>query len=160
MTDVKKKAPAKKTVVTKNVRVKKDEHVSPEESSVHYRAVGRRKEAIARVRLQAGTGQFVVNGKPVEKYFPSFELLQTVQAPLVQTNTRDSLDMSVKVVGGGFRGQADAVRHGISRALLVLNPDYRKTLRSLGYLTRDPRIKERKKPGLKRARRAPQFSKR
>lgn len=160
MTDTKKKAPAKKAAVPKNVHVKKDAIAGPKEPVVHYRAVGRRKEAIARVRLQAGTGQFVVNGKPVERYFPSFELLQTVQAPLVQLHLRESLDVSIKVIGGGFRGQADAVRHGISRALLILDPEYRKTLRSLGYLTRDPRIKERKKPGLKRARRAPQFSKR
>ncbi len=126
----------------------------------YFRAVGRRKEAIARVRISQGSGLFVVNEKQVEHYFPSFVLLQTVQAPLVQTNLKDSIDVSVKVEGGGFRGQADAVRHGVARALLLMNPDFRKTLRSLGYLTRDPRVKERKKPGLKRARRAPQFSKR
>ncbi len=148
----------KKAPTVKVVRVKKEP--VQEEASDFYRAVGRRKEAIARVRLTKGTGLFVVNEKAVEKYFPSFELLQTVQAPLVQLSLRESFDVSVKVIGGGFRGQADAVRHGISRALLILEPEYRKTLRRLGYLTRDPRVKERKKPGLKRARRAPQFSKR
>lgn len=157
MADTKKKAPAKKTA-PKSIRIKKD--AVSQEPAVYYCAVGRRKEAIARIRLQAGTGTFNVNEKSVEQYFPSYELLQSACSPLVQTNTRETLDVSAKVVGGGFRGQAEAVRHGIARALLLVNPDYRKTLRSLGYLTRDPRIKERKKPGLKRARRAPQFSKR
>lgn len=148
----------KKAAPSKTVKAKKE--AAQENSQDHYRAVGRRKEAIARVRLTSGTGQFIVNEKPVEIYFPSFELLKSVQSPLVQTNTREAYDVSVKVIGGGFRGQAEAVRHGIARALLEIYPDFRKTLRSLGYLTRDPRIKERKKPGLKRARRAPQFSKR
>ncbi|MEK7648365.1 MAG: 30S ribosomal protein S9 [Patescibacteria group bacterium] len=160
MVEAKPKSSIKKAAAPKVSRVKKEPVAPVASSSVQYRAVGRRKEAIARVRITEGTGQFVVNQKPVELYFPSFVMLQTVQAPLIQTNTKDSLDISVKVLGGGFRGQADAVRHGIARALLLMNEDFRKTLRSLGFLTRDPRIKERKKPGLKRARRAPQFSKR
>lgn len=124
------------------------------------RAVGRRKEAIARVALAEGIGKITVNGKDFTQYFPTFELQKNVQAPLVLTDMAAGLDVSVKVIGGGVRGQSDAVRHGISRALLSLNQDLRKTLRSEGFLTRDPRVKERKKPGLKRARRAPQFSKR
>ncbi|MBI4250573.1 30S ribosomal protein S9 [Candidatus Uhrbacteria bacterium] len=125
-----------------------------------FRAVGRRKEAIARVLIAEGIGKITVNGKDYTQYFPTFELQKNVQAPLELTNTAAGLDVSVKVIGGGVRGQADAVRHGISRALLALNQDLRKTLRAEGFLTRDPRVKERKKPGLKRARRAPQFSKR
>jgi len=124
------------------------------------RAVGRRKEAIARVSIAEGIGKITVNGKDYTQYFPTFELQKNVQAPLALTNTAAGLDVSVKVIGGGVRGQADAVRHGISRALLALNHDLKKTLRAEGFLTRDPRVKERKKPGLKRARRAPQFSKR
>lgn len=124
------------------------------------RAVGRRKEAVARVSLSEGSGKIVVNGKDFAQYFPTFALQKNVQAPLVLTDMAAGFDVSVKVIGGGVRGQADAVRHGISRALLSLNPDLRKTLRAEGFLTRDPRVKERKKPGLKRARRAPQFSKR
>ncbi len=158
MVEKKVKTTVKKASLPRIARVKKEQAV--EQPQEKYRAVGRRKEAIARVLLHSGTGKFIVNEKSVERYFPSFELLQSVQAPLVQTNLRETLDVSAKVIGGGFHGQADAVRHGISRALLLLNPDFRKTLRSLGFLTRDPRVKERKKPGLKRARRAPQFSKR
>ncbi len=160
MAEAKSKPSVKKSTVSKAPRVKKEVVAVPSSAVEYFRAVGRRKEAIARVRISQGSGSFIVNEKPVELYFPSFVLLQTVQAPLVQTNLKDSMDVSVKVEGGGFRGQADAVRHGVARALLLMNPDFRKTLRSLGYLTRDPRIKERKKPGLKRARRAPQFSKR
>ncbi len=127
-----------------------------------YTAVGRRKEAIARVRLQRGgdNTDIVINGKPLATYFPTFELQLFVNAPLDITSTKEMMGVMVKVLGGGIRGQAEAVRHGISRALLEYNPEFRKTLRSEGFLTRDPRVKERKKPGLRRARRAPQFSKR
>ncbi|MBI4272283.1 30S ribosomal protein S9 [Candidatus Uhrbacteria bacterium] len=131
-----------------------------EEDTTFLRATGRRKEAVALVRISEGTGSIVVNGKEYKTYFPFFELQKSVEAPLVITDTRSALDVSVKVLGGGVRGQAEAIRHGISRALLLRNADFRKTLRSEGFLTRDPRVKERKKPGLKRARRAPQFSKR
>lgn len=127
-----------------------------------YTAIGRRKEAVARVRLQRGgdNTDIVVNGKALATYFPTFELQLYVNSPLDLTSTKAIMGVQVKVLGGGIRGQAEAVRHGISRALLEYNPDFRKTLRSEGFLTRDPRVKERKKPGLRRARRAPQFSKR
>lgn len=125
-----------------------------------WRAVGRRKQAVARVRLMDGTGVITINGKNFDTYFPQSIEKQLIQVPLVLVDKRTVCDVSVKVEGGGFRGQAEAVRHGISRALLAMDPELRKTLRSEGLLTRDPRVKERKKPGLKRARRAPQFSKR
>lgn len=131
-----------------------------DEGAPFIRATGKRKRAIALVRILEGKGELIVNGKDYTSYFPLFELQKTVEAPLVITDTRSTTDVSVKVVGGGMRGQAEAVRHGISRALLLKNNDFKKTLRSEGFLTRDSRIKERKKPGLKRARRAPQFSKR
>ncbi|MBI2483605.1 30S ribosomal protein S9 [Candidatus Uhrbacteria bacterium] len=138
----------------------KKQKTKSESKTFVARAVGRRKEAIARVSLSEGIGKIIVNGKDYTHYFPTFALQKNVQAPLVLTDTAAGFDVSVKVVGGGVRGQADAVRHGISRALLSLNNDLKKTLRAEGFLTRDPRVKERKKPGLKRARRAPQFSKR
>ncbi|HEU0051214.1 MAG TPA: 30S ribosomal protein S9 [Patescibacteria group bacterium] len=124
-------------------------------------ALGRRKSAIARVRvIKNGKGLFTVNGKQMETYFPTFELRNMVSGPLKVSGQETAVDVSSEVEGGGLRGQAEAVRLGISRALIVLNPTFRKTLKKLGYLTRDPRSKERKKPGLKRARRAPQWSKR
>ncbi|MDP2656219.1 MAG: 30S ribosomal protein S9 [bacterium] len=126
-----------------------------------YTAVGRRKSAVARVRLQRGShGDISINGKELAIYFPTFEMQSFVNAPLDITSTKEIMAVAVKVQGGGIHGQSQAVRHGISRALLEYNPDFRKTLRSEGFLTRDPRVKERKKPGLLRARRAPQFSKR
>ena len=123
-------------------------------------AVGRRKSAIARVRLLSGEKGIVVNEKDFRVYFPSFEFQKVVEAPLKTVGLDGTFGVSVKVIGGGSRGQAEAVRHGIARAVVLFNEDYRKTMRSEGFLTRDPRVKERKKPGLKRARRAPQFSKR
>ena len=158
MVEKKVKTTVKKTPLPRVARVKKEQAV--EQPQEKYRAVGRRKEAIARVLLHSGTGQFIVNEKSVERYFPSFELLQSVQAPLVQTNLRETLDVSAKVIGGGFRGQADAVRHGISRALLKTDEKLRQVLRKHGLLTRDPRMKERKKYGQKGARARFQFSKR
>lgn len=124
------------------------------------RAVGRRKSAIARVKLSAGSGKIVVNGLPVEKYFPFFEMLEIVSAPLKTLGKEKDYDISVKVLGGGKQGQAVAVRLGIARSLIAWNPEFRKTLKTQGFLTRDARVKERKKPGLKRARLAPQWSKR
>ncbi|MDO8571809.1 MAG: 30S ribosomal protein S9 [bacterium] len=122
--------------------------------------VGRRKNAIARIRLTEGDGSIIINEKSYKDYFPLYELQKTVEAPLAAINRLGSISVSVKVLGGGFRGQAEAIRHGITRALVEMDSELRKTMRGLGYLTRDPRVKERKKPGLKRARRAPQFSKR
>ena len=121
---------------------------------------GRRKTATARVRLYEGSGQVVVNNKPAKTYLSPASLLDVVLQPLVAVGMKDRFDISIIVSGGVPRGQADAIRHGIARALLDVDVTMRKTLKSAGLLTRDPRAKERKKPGLKRARRAPQFAKR
>ncbi|MEK9151932.1 MAG: 30S ribosomal protein S9 [Patescibacteria group bacterium] len=124
-------------------------------------AVGRRKTAVAQTRLwTAGTGEITVNGKPYAEYFPLFELRDTLTAPLKAVGHDGKVTITLKVSGGGIRGQADAARLGISRALLVVNPDYRGTLKGLGFLTRDDRKVERKKYGLKKARKAPQWAKR
>lgn len=124
------------------------------------RAVGRRKTAAARVRIMPGSGKITVNGRAYLEYFPYFEWQEMIMAPLKAVGKEKTFDVSVKIVGGGQKGQAAAVQHGISRALVVWNEDLKKTLKTQGYLTRDARVKERKKPGLKRARRAPQWSKR
>jgi small subunit ribosomal protein S9 len=129
-------------------------------ASQYYRGVGRRKSASARVRLYPGEHGFVVNGKPVDEFFSRDVDVEAAMAPLVATGTVDAFRVSVIIGGGGISGQAGAIRHGIARALLVSNPELRLTLRKGGYLTRDPRAKERKKPGLKRARKAPQYTKR
>ncbi|MCL2846406.1 MAG: 30S ribosomal protein S9 [Firmicutes bacterium] len=123
------------------------------------RGTGRRKKSIARVRLVAGKGEITVNGKPLKEYFPDGFLQIVVNQPLVLTEVKD-YDVIVNVHGGGLTGQAGAIRHGIARALLIEVPTTRAELKKAGYLTRDPRMKERKKYGLKKARRAPQFSKR
>lgn len=133
---------------------------STSENDSIIRAVGRRKEAVARVRLTPGTGVITINEKPHTTYFKPLDIQEAVVNPLTLVDMRKKLDVSAKVEGGGFRGQAEAVRHGIARALIVLDPELKKTLRSAGFITRDPRVKERKKPGLKRARRAPQWQKR
>ena len=125
-----------------------------------FLGTGRRKKSIARVRLVEGKGNITVNGKPLDEYFGTEVLKVIVKQPLVATNTLDQYDVICKVTGGGFTGQAGAVRHGIARALNEANQEYRPTLKSAGFLTRDPRMKERKKYGLKKARKAPQFSKR
>lgn len=128
---------------------------------VQYLGTGRRKKAVARVFLRAnGTGNIVVNGKELKEYMPSEVLQMVVRAPLELTNTLDQFDVLVNVQGGGFTGQAGAIRHGITRALMEASEDYRPALKAAGFVTRDPRAKERKKYGLKAARRAPQFSKR
>jgi len=129
-------------------------------SKIQYLGTGRRKNAIARVRLLTGSGNIVINNKTLDEYFGVDTLKYIVKQPLVLTNTLDKVDVIVNVHGGGFTGQAGAIRHGISRALLEINNDYRTSLKSAGFLTRDPRMKERKKYGLKKARKAPQFSKR
>ena len=128
-------------------------------AKVEYSAVGRRKKAIARVRLVAGDGKIVVNKRDIDDYFGLETLKMTIRQPLVLTAT-NNFDVLVNVNGGGIAGQAGAIRHGISRALCKANPELRETLKKNGFLTRDPRMKERKKYGLKAARRAPQFSKR
>lgn len=127
----------------------------------YFYAIGRRKESIATVRLLTrGSGQVMVNGKPFEQYFPYVQWREVATSPLFVIGQAKNLDTEVTVSGGGVIGQAEAMRHAIARALLKLNPIFRKSLRKNGFLTRDPRMKERKKYGLKRARRAPQWSKR
>ncbi|MBU0996793.1 MAG: 30S ribosomal protein S9 [Firmicutes bacterium] len=125
-----------------------------------YRGTGRRKSAVARVILRPGKGTITINGREFTHYIPSSLARLDVSQPLVLTANESTFDISVNVRGGGLIGQAGAIRHGITRALLEVNPEYRKILKPAGLITRDPRAKERKKYGLKGARRAPQFSKR
>jgi small subunit ribosomal protein S9 len=129
-------------------------------AQVQYRGTGRRKESVARVRLVAGDGRIVINGRNIDEYFGLETLKAIVRQPLVLTDSVGRYDVLVSVDGGGYTGQAGAIRHGVSRALLVVDPELRPALKKAGFLTRDPRMKERKKYGLKGARRAPQFSKR
>ncbi|MBR3796056.1 MAG: 30S ribosomal protein S9 [Clostridia bacterium] len=129
-------------------------------AQVQYQAVGRRKKAIARVRLVPGEGKIVINGREIDNYFGLETLKMTVRQPLVLTSLEGRYDVLVNVYGGGLAGQAGAIRHGISRALIKADPELRPAVKKAGFLTRDPRMKERKKYGLKAARRAPQFSKR
>ena len=128
--------------------------------TVSYAGTGRRKKSVARVFMTPGTGNITVNGRTLEEYLPQATLRMEVNAPLVLTETKDQFDIKVNVYGGGYTGQAGAMRHGIARALLEASADYRPVLKKAGFLTRDSRMKERKKYGLKGARRAPQFSKR
>ena len=121
---------------------------------------GRRKRSIARVRMTSGKGKITINGRDVNEYLPFKTLVMDLKQPLEATKTADKFDIEVSVYGGGFSGQTGAIRLGITRALMEVNPDYRQTLKPAGLVTRDPRAKERKKYGLKAARRAPQFSKR
>ena len=127
----------------------------------YFYGTGRRKSSVARVRVyENGTGSITINGRDIDNYFGLDTLKMVVRQPLVSTELVGKVDVVVTVCGGGVTGQAGAIRHGISRALLTVNPEYRPTLKAAGFLTRDPRMKERKKYGLKAARRAPQFSKR
>ncbi len=126
----------------------------------YFEAVGRRKSASARVRIVSGKGIFVVNDKPAEDYFPRLGDLKRIKAPAEVAGLADKLDVSVLVNGGGITGQSSAVSHGLARALLKMDENFRPDLRKAGLLTRDARIKERKKPGLKRARKAPTYTKR
>ena len=126
----------------------------------YYEAVGRRKRSVARVRLYPGEGEMVINGKPLDEYFGRPQDWRDVKAPFTLTETQNRFNLSVLVKGGGITGQAHAIRHGIARALLLADPESKLALRRAGFLTRDPREKERKKPGLKRARKAPQYTKR
>lgn len=184
MTETTKKKPTtrKRSTATKTPRVRAPkkpaehaakepkpavEHVAPviaRPKPIHRTytfAVGRRKSAVARVRfIPKGTGQFTVNGREVKSYFPSFELQKIVHDAIELTKFGSGADLSIKVSGGGTHGQAEAVRLGISRVFVKLQPDLRSTLKRAGFLRRDPRVKERKKYGLKRARRAPQWQKR
>ena len=125
-----------------------------------YYGTGRRKKSVARVYVMPGKGKITINKRDIDEYFGLETLKVIVRQPLVATETTDKFDVIVTVKGGGYTGQAGAVRHGIARALLQADAEYRPTLKVAGYLTRDPRMKERKKYGLKAARRAPQFSKR
>lgn len=160
-----KKAPKEETA-TKKAASKPAARKEPKEKKIpasgrYYYAVGRRKSAVAQTRLTlGGKGEITVNGREFSVYFAVREYQESVLAPLKAVGQDDKMTISLKITGGGLRGQADAARLGITRALLVLNPDYRATLKPLGFITRDPRVKERKKPGLKKARRAPQWSKR
>lgn len=125
-----------------------------------YARTGRRKNSVARVRLVPGNGKITVNKEDVTEYIPYPNLVKDLKQPLALTETEGQYDVIVNVNGGGFSGQAGAIRHGIARALLEVDPDFRGSLKKAGLLTRDPRMKERKKPGLKKARKASQFSKR
>jgi small subunit ribosomal protein S9 len=132
-----------------------------ENPNPYYYGTGRRKTAVARVRLYPnGDGRITVNGRDAEQYFPRETLMQAVRSPLRLLELANRFNITIKVVGGGGSGQAGAVRHGISRALVRADESFRPTLRRAGFLTRDPRMKERKKYGLKRARKAPQYTKR
>ncbi len=127
----------------------------------YFHGVGRRKTSVARVRLYPGSGRIIINNRPVEQYFGGRELYRVmITEPLRLTNLLDRFEVRARVVGGGLSGQAGAVRHGIARALVRFNEELKPVLRRAGLLTRDPRVKERKKPGLKRARKAPQYTKR
>ena len=132
----------------------------PKAEKKYYYGTGRRKNAVARVRLTEGKGKITVNGKDLDEYFGLETLKVIVKQPLSVTNTESKYDVIATVKGGGYTGQAGAVRHGIARALNEANSEFRPILKSNGFLTRDPRMKERKKYGLKKARKAPQFSKR
>ena len=128
--------------------------------NVQYIGTGRRKSSVARVFMTPGKGDILVNGKTLDEYLPLETLRMVVRSPLELTETLAQFDVKINVKGGGYTGQAGAMRHGIARALLEAGADYRAALKAAGFLTRDPRMKERKKYGLKAARRAPQFSKR
>ena len=130
------------------------------DSNPYFYGTGRRKSSVARVRLYPGTGKITINDRDIDDYFGLETLKLIVRQPLVLTGAGEKLDVVCRVAGGGVTGQAGAIRHGISRALLLYDGELRATLKKAGFLTRDPRMKERKKYGLKGARRAPQFSKR
>ncbi len=130
------------------------------EGEHYYYGTGRRKRAVARVRLYPGTGTIVINGRPIEEVFTRLVYQITVRQPLLLTETLDKFNVQVKINGGGTTGWAEAIAHGVARALLVADEQYKPTLRKAGLLTRDARVKERKKYGLKRARKAPQYTKR
>ena len=168
MAKEKKETKAKKTVKkegqpkeVKKINVKKSKpKTAKAKDKKYFEAVGRRKTAVARVRLYQGEKDIVINDKKLESYFPQKELQEIVKSPFVSSECLDKFGATVILRGGGIHSQAEALRHGISRALVLFNAESRKKLKKAGYLTRDPRMRERKKFGLKRARRAPQWSKR
>ncbi len=152
--EAKEEKPAKKTSAkTAKSAVKKD-------ATIQYLGTGRRKKSIARVRLLPGTGKFTINKRTIEEYFHLGTLIQVAKQPLTLVGMENKFDVYVNVIGGGFRGQAGAVRLGVARALVEFDENLRKEIKKEGFLTRDARTKERKKYGLKKARKAPQFSKR
>ena len=130
------------------------------ETRPYFYGTGRRKHSVARVRLYPGTGSIIINGRTIDDYFGLETLKLIVRQPLELTETTAKFDIEIRVGGGGISGQAGAIRHGIARALVIANESFKPELKAAGYLTRDPRMKERKKYGLKKARKAPQFSKR
>lgn len=163
---VKKSLPQKKE---KSVSIKKDVAVAVKteigkgkgsRKGRYFYAVGRRKRAVAQVKLRVGKGEIAVNKKEIQEYFSDFILQNIVREAQICVGRPDGFDLEIKVSGGGTKGQAEAVRHGVARALVLFEPNFRKRLKRAGFLKRDPRKKERKKYGLKRARKAPQFSKR
>ena len=155
-----------KTKVKKKEKISKVEKKDKNEKKVkgtieYFEAIGRRKTAVARIRIWTkGKVELLVNGKPYKDYFTTAELQQVSSSSLEKMKCLDKFRVQIIVKGGGIRGQAEAIRHGTARALVLFNPDFKKRLRKAGYLTRDPRMRERKKFGLKRARRAPQWQKR
>lgn len=155
--------PVKKTQ-KKTIKIKAKVQAKPKPKvkvSRYFEAIGRRKTAVARVRLYTqNPGEFLVNDKTLEKYFPAFDLQQKIKDPFVKVGQTDKFSVLAKVNGGGVNAQAEALRHGIARALVKIDSECRKALKKTGLLTRDSRMRERKKPGLKRARRAPQWRKR
>ncbi|KKP39059.1 MAG: 30S ribosomal protein S9, small subunit ribosomal protein S9 [Candidatus Peregrinibacteria bacterium GW2011_GWF2_33_10] len=140
--------------------VQKEESVKEVFKGEYVYANGKRKTSIAQVRLYKGNGRIIINDRDISEYVKVKELENTIRSPFLLTNTLNKFDLSVMVRGGGSTGQAEAIRHGVSRALVSFDAELRPTLKKAGYLMRDPRAKERKKPGLKRARRAPQWNKR
>ena len=146
---------------TKTIKKVKPEIVKETKALHFFEAIGRRKTAVARVRIQAGSSKdFMVSGKPLDKYFPASELQQIALSSLEKMGCLDKFSVTARVNGGGLHAQAEALRHGISRALTEFNPEFHNQLKKVGFLTRDSRMRERKKFGLKRARRAPQWTKR
>ena len=151
----------KKTTAEKTTTAKKTtKKAVAKDKTIQYLGTGRRKKAIARVRLIPGQGKFIVNKRDVEEYFPLGTLIQVAKQPLTLVDLEKKFDVYVNVVGGGFTGQAGAIRLGVARAIVNFDDNYKAEIKKAGFLTRDARVKERKKYGLKKARKAPQFSKR
>lgn len=145
---------------TKKTTARKTTKKAKAEKTPEFLGTGKRKSSVARVRVSVGSGEFKVNDRDVKEYFKLDSLVYIAKQPLMLTDLANTLDVSVNVQGGGFAGQAGAVRHGITKALLEFKPELRTELKKAGFITRDARVKERKKYGLKKARKAPQFSKR